>query len=465
VTGLPIRLRITLGFAVAMALVLAVVGIVTYSLLAEGFSKDLDRELKQRAEDLTPVVAHRSARLADAAGSGFIERGESFAEVVAPGGRVLQATATLNGSALLSRAEASRATTRAFFLDRRDAPGLDEPARLLATPVSSAGHPAVLVVGNTRENGAEALRRLRTQLLIGLPLLLLLTSGLGYRLTGAALRPVEDMRRRAAAMSGAGAGERLPVPPGKDELARLGGTLNELLGRVEATLARERAFVANASHELRTPLALIRTELELAVRRPRPAAELTRAIASASEEVQRLTRLADDLLVLATAGDSGMRVDLVPVDVAPLLDRVAARFRATAAGLGRGIRVDPGQVASVGADPDRLEQALGNLIANALQHGAGTVTLAARETPDAVVFLVTDEGTGFSPAMLSHGFERFAHSPSSRGTGLGLAVVAAVSRAHGGSAGAGNPSVGGSQAWIRLPAGHANGPRGASNPG
>ncbi|MDX6367543.1 MAG: hypothetical protein QOK30_2619 [Nocardioidaceae bacterium] len=452
-TRVPIRLRITLGFAVAMAIVLAVVGVVTYSLLAAGFSSDLDRELKQRASDLTPVVNHTKASLVDAAGSGFIERGESFAEVVTPGGRVLQATATLNGSSLLSRAEASRATTRAMFLDRHNAPGLDEPARLLATPVSSAGHPAVLVVGDTRENGAEALRRVRTQLLIGLPLLLLLTSGLGYRLTGAALRPVEGMRTRAAAMSGAGAGQRLPVPPGNDELARLGSTLNELLARVDATLVRERAFVANASHELRTPLALMRTELELAVRRPRPVAELTRAIASASDEVERLTRLADDLLVLATAEDSSMRVELVPVEVPPLLDRVAARFRARAVALGRDIQVDTAPVASVEADPGRLEQAIGNLIANALQHGAGVVTVAARATPDAVVFVVTDEGNGFSPAMLSHGFERFAHSPSGGGNGLGLSVVAAVSRAHGGCAGVGNPTTGGSQAWIRLPRG------------
>jgi signal transduction histidine kinase len=461
VTRLPIRLRITLGFAVAMAIVLAVVGMVTYAFLAAGFNADLDRELRQRAQDLVPVVSERRAELGDAAGSGFIERGESFAEVVAPDGRVLQATATLHGSALLSRAEASRATTRALFLDRRSAPGLDEPARLLATPIPIAGHRAVLVVGNTRENGAEALRRVSTELLIGLPLLLLLTSGLGYRLAGAALRPVEEMRRRAAAMSGAGGGQRLPVPPGNDELARLGRTLNELLTRVEATLVRERAFVANASHELRTPLALMRTELELAVRRPRPASELTRAIASASEEVQRLTRLADDLLVLATAEDSGMHVQLVPLEVGPLLDRVAARFCATAAGLGRDIHVDTGHVGLAQADPDRLEQALANLIANALQHGAGTVSVVAREAPDAVVFLVTDEGSGFSATMLSHGFERFAHSVSGGGSGLGLSVVAAVARAHGGCAGAGNPASGGGQAWIRLPGGthHPRAPR------
>jgi len=123
-----------------------------------------------------------------------------------------------------------------------------------------------------------------------------------------------------------------------------------------------------------------------------------------------------------------------------------------------GIRIDSGSVASVEADPARLEQALGNLVANALQHGAGTVTVAARETLGAVVFSVGDEGKGFSPAMLAHGFERFAHSPSGGGSGLGLSVVAAVSRAHGGCAGAGNPATGGAQAWIRLPAGARSSP-------
>ena len=315
---LPVRVRITLGFALAMALVLSVVGLVAYRQLAAGLSDDLNRELQQRAQDLTFPVSQPGSSLDSLAGSGFIERGESFAEVATVDGRVLQATATLHGRPLLSPVEAARAATGTIFLDRPNAPGLNEPARMLATTVLQSGRRVVLVVGDTRENGAEALRRVRTQLALGLPLLLLLTSALGYLLVGAALRPVEEMRRRAAGISGGPAGERLPVPPGNDAIARLGVTLNNLLARVNATLERERSFAANASHELRTPLALLRTELELAVRRPRPAEDLTRAIDSAVDEVDRLIRLAEDLLLLASTDDTGLPIAPEQVDVPPL---------------------------------------------------------------------------------------------------------------------------------------------------
>ena len=447
---LPIRLRITLGFAVAMAVVLSVVGLVAYSHLAAGLSDDLDRELQQRAQDLTTPVAEGGPSLKDVAGTGFIERGESFAEVMSTDGRVLQTTETVHGQPLLSRAETARATRRTIYLDRPQAPGLNESARLLATPVKSAGRSVVLVVGNTRENGREALARVRTQLLLGLPLLLLLTSGLGYLLVGAALRPVEEMRRRTAAMSGGAAGQRLPLPPGNDEVSRLGITLNELLARVDATLERERAFVANASHELRTPLALLRTELELAVRRPRPVEDLTTAIGSAADEVDRLIRLAEDLLLLASTDEAGLRIAPEPVDVPLLLTGVATRFRSFPARRGRTVDVDSGEVQHVEADTQRLEQALTNLVSNAFQHGGGDITLSARSVAGATEFHVTDQGEGFSPAMLAHGFERFVHARSGSGSGLGLSIVTAVAEAHGGSAGVSNRPTGGSDVWIRL---------------
>lgn len=448
---LPIRLRITLGFAVTMAMVLSIVGVVAYRQLAEGFSDDLDRQLQQRAQDLTIPVSQRGSSLKHLAGTGFIERGESFAEVMTPAGRVLQATETLHKQPLLSGAEAARATNSSLFVDRLQAPGLNEPARLFATPVLRAGRSVILVVGNTQENGTEALRRVQTQLLIGLPLLLLVTSGLGYLLAGAALRPVEEMRRRAATMSGGTAGQRLPQPPGNDEVARLGITLNELLARVDITLERERAFVANASHELRTPLALLRTELELAVRRPRPIQDLTRALDSAAEEVDRLIRLAEDLLLLASADDEGLRVTPEQVHVPSLLAGVATRFRTMAARRGRAIDVEPGEVEHVQADAQRLEQALVNLVGNAFQHGSGKVELSARAVEDATEFHVTDTGAGFDATMLAHGFERFVRGPSGGGSGLGLSIVAAVAEAHGGCAGVSNRAGGGSAVWIRLP--------------
>ena len=134
---------------------------------------------------------------------------------------------------------------------------------------------------------------------IGGPVALLLASLAGYVLAGAALRPIEAMRRRAQEISTASLDERLPVPAARDEVARLGETLNAMLARIEDGLARERRFVADASHELRTPLALLKTELELALRRARSPEELQAAIESAAGETDRLARMADDLLLLA----------------------------------------------------------------------------------------------------------------------------------------------------------------------
>lgn len=413
-------MRLTLGFAAAVAVVLSVVGVFAYHRLAAGLSDDLNRELRQRAQDLIVPVSQRSSSLPEYTGSGFIEHGESFAELLTPSGGVQQSTASLRGEPLLSRAEASAAVHGMIFLNRPEVPGLNEPARLLAIPVNRAGRESVLVVGATRENGLEVLNRVRTQLLIGLPLLLLVTSVFGYLLACAALRPVEEMRRRAAMMSGGAAGQRLPLPASNDEVTRLGVTLNELLARVDAT--RERAFVSNASHELRTPLALVKTELELAVRRPRQLEELTGAIRSATDEVDRLIRLAEDLLLLASVDESPLHQAREQLDATTLMSEVAGRFTQAAARSGRHLGVQPGDVQPVEADPLGLERALLNLVSNALQHGAGDITLSVRESEGSVEFHVSDEGIGFSPEMLAHGFDRFVHAPSTGGSGLGLAI-------------------------------------------
>lgn len=339
---LPIRLRLTLVFSVAIAVVLSVVGMLAYHRLAAGFADDLDRQLRQRAQDLIHPVSKPDSSLAALTGSGFIERGESFAELLTPRGGVMQATSTLAGKPLLSPAEAAEALKGTILLNRAAVPGLNEAARLLATPVTRAEHSVILVVGGTRENGLEALRRVRTELLLGLPLLLLVTTAGAYLLAGAAFRPVEQMRRRAAVMSGAASGQRLPLPPGNDEVARLGVTLNELLTRVDAALEQERLFVANASHELRTPLALLKTELELARRRPRPVEALTAAIDSAADEVERLIRLAENLLLLAGADDTDLRIAPEQVEITALLATISTRFQPAASELGRDFTMQPG---------------------------------------------------------------------------------------------------------------------------
>jgi two-component system OmpR family sensor kinase len=259
----PIRLRLTLAFTAVAGILLAASGWFLHLRLSGDLSQALDQSLRQRSQDLAVLVRDGVEPL-NLESTGLIERGESFAQVVDSHGSVLAASSSLRGRALLAPRELARAREASLFLDRPLVPGLDEPARLLAVPVSSRDGQVVLVVGSTQGNRLETLATLRTELLVGGPVLLIAAALGGYLLSGAALRPVDLMRRRAQAITAHEPGQRLPLPAARDELARLGMTLNDMLARLEDALDRERTFVADASHELRTPLSLLRTELELA---------------------------------------------------------------------------------------------------------------------------------------------------------------------------------------------------------
>jgi signal transduction histidine kinase len=191
---------------------------------------------------------------------------------------------------------------------------------------------------------------------------------------------VKFHRKRAAAISASGPDERLPVPLAKDELQRLGLTLNEMLARIEMTLARERRFVDDASHELRTPLTLHKTELELALRHGGSEEELRAAIASGLEEIDRLVQLAEDLLVVARSEEGKLTIALEPLPVADLLAIVGKRFRARVAASGRTLVVDGSADLLINADRLRLEQALSGMVDNALRHGDGEVPTRARRS-------------------------------------------------------------------------------------
>jgi signal transduction histidine kinase len=353
---------------------------------------------------------------------------------------------------VLTPAQSTRAREGAIQVELDSVRGYEGSARILATPV----HTAVLVVGASLDDRDEALAGLLGELALVEPIALLLAALLGYGIATAALRPVESMRSEAATISAVEPGSRLSLPPADDELRRLGETLNSMLDRLEAALERERAFVADASHELRTPLAALKTELELAARRPRSPDELERVLASAAEQTDRLAQLADDLLVLARHDEGGVPLRLAPVPVAALLSRVAGRFAGRAARRGREVVVDPiSPELRVEGDELRLEQALGNLVGNALAHGAGTIRLSAAAEPAGCVLGVRDEGPGVPLAFLPHAFERFGRADqgrTGRGTGLGLAIVRAIAEAHSGSAecvSAGPPEV---ELRVTLPA-------------
>jgi heavy metal sensor kinase len=458
----PIRLRLSLAFTAAAAVLLVAAGWFLDLRLSQDLSQALDQSLRQRSQDLA-VLIHGDVRALDLESTGLIERGESFAQVVDGNGSVLAASSSLRGSALLTRQEFAQARKDSLFLDRPSVPGLDEPARLLADAVPSPNGPVILVVGATQGNRLETLATLRKEMLIGGPVLLVAAALGGYALSGAALRPVDLMRRRAEAITAQEPGQRLPLPPSKDELARLGMTLNDMLARLEAALDRERKFVADASHELRTPLAVLRTELELAVRHPRSADELHTAIVSTAAETRRLSQLAEDLLLMAAAdqGELLMRPEVLSID--ELLHSSAAGFRRQLAAQGRSIRIADDCAMCVVGDELRLERALGNLIDNAVRHGAGDVEVVALSQDSSIELHVTDNGSGFAPEYLARAFERFSRPDTARtggGTGLGLSIVQAIMRAHGGSAHAVNRPKQGADLWLSFPqAESASGPR------
>jgi signal transduction histidine kinase len=301
----------------------------------------------------------------------------------------------------------------------------------------------------------ETLHRLFVEFLVAGPIALVLASLAGYGVAAAALRPVESMRRRAAAITATTAGTRLPLPGSHDEIGRLAETLNEMLDRLEGALEHERRFVADASHELRTPLALLRTELEVALRRPRSNAELEEALRSAAEESERLARLTEELLLIARAEQGQIPLARQDVLLGELLGTVADRFAERAAQERRAVVVDDiDDATTVPADRARLEGALANLVENALVHGAGTVRLTAERRGAVARVGVHDDGTGFPPAFVPRAFDRFSRADEARGrpgSGLGLSIVDLVAHAHGGAAHVASRAGEGTDVWIELP--------------
>jgi two-component system OmpR family sensor kinase len=417
---LPLRLRLAASFALSVAVVLTGLGIFLYLRLGAELGRGIDLELRDRAGVIIAAAADHQ-RVPVEAGRGVTDPDESFAQMLTTDGVLVDASAAVRDAPMLPAVELAR-ITRPTFLTRR-VHGVGDPARLLATPMRTSGEPMVVVVGANLGDRDEAQHRLLLLLVVGIPAAVVLASGIGWLVAGAGLRPVEQLRREAAAASALGSGPMLTVPPTGDELARLARTLNELLRRQREAVQAEHRFLDEASHDLRTPLAVLKAELDLALARPRDRSELEQTVRAASGATDQLVRLAEDLLVLARSRNGPLALYREPVRLAAFCAECAAPLR----GSGRTIAVSADDV-EVAIDPPRARQAVRNLLDNAVRHGAGEVRLTAkRHAAGTVTIVVSDAG----PGVPAHLIGRLApdRPPAD---GLGLAIVAAIAAAHGG---------------------------------
>jgi two-component system OmpR family sensor kinase len=444
---MPLRMRLSLLFALATAVAVTLAGLAFVAQLRVSVDASLDPGLRAQLVDVADDLESGDP---EPVGPG------TLVQVVARDGRVLSSSA--GTAALLTDAQRHQALAGETSFTVQV--GADR-TRVLAAPAMRGDAPVIVAVGARTVVSDVAVERAELALLLGAPVAVLLAGIGAWVLAGAALRPVERMRREAAEISDRDLDRRLGVPATRDEVAALGITINALLARLQEALHRERGFVADAGHELRTPLAILRAELDLAARPGRSREALAEAVHQAGEETDRLIRLAEDLLLLARADNLQPFLRTKRLSVPDLLHAAARGAGTRVAEREVTIAVHVPDTLDVEADPDRLRQAVDNLLDNAARHSprGGVVELsAALARPGVLTIEVDDRGSGFPVDFLPHAFDRFhragdARSRDDGGTGLGLSIVRAITRAHGGEAVASNRPGGGAAVRIELPAG------------
>ena len=457
-----------------VAFLLAVLAYVCLTLLVPRLlNAAVDDGLRQRSSE---VAAELAAGVAVA---------DPLTQVLDAGGDV--ALGPLQVPLLTARQVAS--VTPSGLSAEVDVTSLGGELRVFAVPTVGGGRDTAgeVTVVATRLATLEGLTvRVADVLAVASGVLVVLTSLGAWFLVGAVLRPVSSMTVAAARIGARPGSGRLPRPGTGDEVDRLAATFNDLLERVEAGVTRERAFVDDASHELRTPLTVLRGELELAADETDPAV-VRAGVIGALGAVERLSRMAEDLLVLARLDDgtSHRPVPSTLVDLAACVRQSAARVPGLTVRVCLGADADRSEGQGQGGSPvgvlvdtPSLGRAVSNLFRNAAAAGAAdarvSITLAVGASPAlvagagaareggagveggaCVVIAVEDDGPGFPPGFLPRAFERFAQPDQPRGrggSGLGLAIVRAVAASHGGTAQADNGSeLGGARVRIVLP--------------
>lgn len=471
-----VRARITLLATVLVAVAVAAAGVLAVRLLGYVLLKTVDDGARSQAVQIAALVSR--GQVPDPLPA---FGGTAALQVVDGSGHVLAASAGGDRLVPLVPSAQLAAVRRGAVLDLPAArlAGAD-PIRVLGAAADRDGSPRTVLVAVSAEDVTHSVRLVAVAAGIGGPLSIVAFAVACWMLTGSALRPVDVLRRGATRITDAGSRQRLPVPPARDEVRALAETLNAMLDRLTAAAAAQQAFVADAAHELRSPVASLRVQLEVERDHPDPAA-WPATVADLLTDLGRLERLVSDLLALARAeqGDARARsglVDLAAVARAAAADPALVREGVYVEVLDA-VEASAGSTASalVRGDPDALRGVITNLLANAVRHassqvgvsvvrrsggtrsdgsgpgvaGAGTGARAGGSTrtapagpagpaADVVVLTVADDGPGIPAADRDRVFDRFTRLDPARGrdrggAGLGLAIVARLVAAHGGT--------------------------------
>ncbi|MEU6059902.1 HAMP domain-containing sensor histidine kinase [Streptomyces sp. NPDC047097] len=453
-----VRARTSLGATLVVALALAVAGVALLAVLRGS--------LASQAE-LQANVTARSVAVQVAAGTPFgeldlpdeaeehpvqvvsdgrvVALGEGIEAIEGAGSRSVQVVPVgpvEEGDAGGGVSEDVRYSTGEVTVE-----GEREAYRFAAVEVKAGdGREATVYAGSAVQ--AAAVSGVRTAMLAALPALLVVVAGTTWLVTRRALAPVEGIRREMAAVTAsADLSRRVPEPGTHDEVARLARTTNETLAALEASVERQRRFVADASHELRSPIASLRTQLEVGAAHP-----ALLDLPGAVEDTVRLQGLAADLLLLARL-DAGERPGQARVDLAALVRAEVAQRSGDRAP----VRVAAEGAAEVSGSRAQLVRVLGNLLDNAQRHAEGEVVVEVRRDGGEVLLAVADDGAGVPEAERERIFERFvrlddARSRDEGGAGLGLAIARDVAARHGGTLRAARSPSGGARFELRLPA-------------
>jgi signal transduction histidine kinase len=443
-----VRVRTTLAATVVVGLALAIGGASLVLLLR-----------RSQMSSLQSAATVRATEIAGLAKAGRLPRpiparpdDSSLVQVVDAAGQVVAASENIVGEGRLSTFVPTGSGPSVTTLHELPIGDAGAAYRLIAMRVTSPEGARVVYVAASLSGVDENLRQVAAILATGLPFLLVLVAATTWVMVGRAFRPVARIRAEVADLSARDLSRRVPVPPADDEIARLARTMNAMLERLERASERERGFVGDASHELRSPIAALRAQLEVA--RSDRSRTWTAADQETLEEVLRMERLVDNLLLLARSdagSDGGSRATLDFDDV------VLAEVRRARESSGTPVAVGPFRPVRVRGDAMALGRVVRNLLENAQRHATSSVTVELSAADGVVHLTVADDGAGVAAEDRERIFERFTRLDEARdrvhgGAGLGLAIARDVLRAHGGDVVVDHRIGGGALFVVTLPA-------------